>query len=77
VPKKFGIANALLIARAMHIGVVALLLWLAFSFGLTWPAWAGHCRCRVTAGLRHSLVKADDLSKRDAAFPFLRRERLY
>jgi len=34
VPKRFGIANALLIGRAMHIGVVTLLSWLAFSFGL-------------------------------------------
>src|SRR5229473_7125283 len=41
VPKKFGIAKALLIARAMHIGVIGLLGWLTFSFGLPWPAWAG------------------------------------
>src|SRR5437870_13571028 len=41
VPKKFGIAKALLIARGMHIGVIALLGWLASSFGLPWPAWAG------------------------------------
>src|SRR6267143_1697170 len=41
IPKKFGIANALLIARAMHAGVIALLGWLAFGFGLPWPAWAG------------------------------------
>src|ERR1700731_4497011 len=41
IPKKFGIANALLIARIMHIGVVALLSWLAYSFALPWPAWAG------------------------------------
>jgi 4-hydroxybenzoate polyprenyltransferase len=41
VPKKFGIANALLIARVMHLGVIALLSWLAFNFGLPWPAWAG------------------------------------
>src|SRR6516164_8587860 len=41
VPQKFGIANALLIARAMHTGVVMLLSWLALSFRLPWPAWAG------------------------------------
>src|ERR1700726_2931024 len=29
IPKRFGIAGALLIARAMHIGVVVLLSWLA------------------------------------------------
>ena len=32
IPRKFGIANALWIARAMHVGAVALLCWLAASF---------------------------------------------
>ena len=41
VPKRFGIATALLIARFMHIGVVALLAWLAAGFALPWPAWLG------------------------------------
>src|SRR5208282_571340 len=31
IPKKFGIANALWIARAMHVLMVALLAWLAWS----------------------------------------------
>jgi 4-hydroxybenzoate polyprenyltransferase len=68
IPKRFGIAGALLIARAMHIGVVALLSWLAASFRLPWPAWVG---IAVVAGLlayEHSLVKANDLSKLNAAF---------
>jgi len=68
VPKKFGIANALLIARAMHIGVIALLGWLAFGFGLPWPAWAGIAVVASLLAYEHSLVKADDLSKLDAAF---------
>jgi len=68
VPKSFGIANALLIARAMHVGVVALLGWLAFSFGLPWPAWAGIAVVAALLAYEHSLVKADDLSKLDAAF---------
>ena len=68
VPKKFGIANALLIARAMHVGVIALLGWLALSFGLPWPAWAGIAVVASLLGYEHSLVKADDLSKLDAAF---------
>ena len=68
VPKRFGIANALLIARVMHIGAVTLLSWLALSFALPWPAWLGVI---VVAGLlayEHSLVKPNDLSKLDAAF---------
>jgi len=68
VPKSFGIANALLIARAMHVGVIALLGWLAFSFGLPWPAWAGIAVVAALLAYEHSLVKADDLSKLDAAF---------
>jgi 4-hydroxybenzoate polyprenyltransferase len=68
VPKRFGVANALLIARVMHIGAVALLSCLALSFALPWPAWLGVI---VVAGLlayEHSLVKPNDLSKLDAAF---------
>ena len=68
VPKRFGIARALLIARAMHVAVVGLLALLAASFALPWPAWLG---IAVVAGLlayEHSLVKADDLSRLDAAF---------
>jgi 4-hydroxybenzoate polyprenyltransferase len=68
VPKKFGIARALLIARAMHIGVIALLGLLALGFGLPWPAWAGIAVVASLLAYEHSLVKADDLSKLDAAF---------
>jgi len=68
VPKRFGIARALLIARAMHVGVVVLLAWLAASFALPWPAWLGIAVVAVLLAYEHSLVKADDLSKLDAAF---------
>ncbi len=68
IPRKFGIAKALLIARAMHSGVIGLLAWLAFSFGLPWPAWMGIAVVAALLGYEHSLVKANDLSKLDAAF---------
>jgi 4-hydroxybenzoate polyprenyltransferase len=68
VPKRFGIATALRIARAMHMGVVALLAWLAASFSLPWPAWAGIAVVAALLAYEHSLVKANDLSKLDAAF---------
>ena len=68
VPKKFGIAKALQIARVMHVGVVALLGWLAFSFVLPWPAWTGIAVVAALLAYEHSLVRADDLSKLDAAF---------
>jgi 4-hydroxybenzoate polyprenyltransferase len=68
VPKRFGIANALVIARVMHLGVVVLLSWLAGSFGLPWPAWAGIGVVAALLGYEHSLVSANDLSKLNAAF---------
>jgi 4-hydroxybenzoate polyprenyltransferase len=68
VPKRFGVANALLIARVMHTGVVALLSWLAFSFALPWPAWLGIAVVAALLSYEHSLVKPNDLSKLDAAF---------
>ena len=68
VPKRFGIAKALLIARVMHVGVAALLSWLAMSFGLPWPAWAGIVVVAALLAYEHSLVRTNDLSKLNAAF---------
>src|SRR5580658_2357053 len=68
IPKKFGIARALRIARVMHIVMVALLVWLAFSFQLGWPAWAGIAVVATLLAYEHSLVKPNDLSKMNAAF---------
>jgi len=68
IPKVLGIARALRMARLMHVVMVGLLAWLAWSFRLGWPAWAG---IAVVAGLltyEHSLVKPNDLSKINAAF---------
>jgi 4-hydroxybenzoate polyprenyltransferase len=68
VPRRFGIANALLIARVMHLGVVILLSWLSASFGLPWPAGAGIVVVAALLAYEHSLVRANDLSKLNAAF---------
>src|SRR6266571_2921311 len=56
------------IARIMHVLVVALLGWLAASFALPWPAWAGVVAVGLLLGYEHSLVKSNDLSRLDAAF---------
>jgi 4-hydroxybenzoate polyprenyltransferase len=68
MPKRLGIANALLLARAMHIVMVGLLAWLAASFHLAWPAWAGIVVVAALLAYEHSLVKPNDLSKMNAAF---------
>src|SRR6201987_2731703 len=68
IPKKFGVSGALVIARAMHIVMVGLLAWLALSFQLGWPAWAGIAVVATLLIYEHSLVKPNDLSKINAAF---------
>jgi len=68
IPKRFGVARALLIARGMHIAMIALLAWLASSFALPWPAWLGIAVVAAMLVWEHSLVKATDLSRLNAAF---------
>src|SRR5437870_5558884 len=68
VPKRFGISRSLLIARAMHVIMVMLLSWLAASFRLPWPAWAGIAVIAALLAYEHSLVHADDLRRLNAAF---------
>jgi len=68
VPKRFGVARALTIARAMHFLMIALLAWLAWSFLLPWPAWAGIVVVAALLAYEHSLVSANDLSRMNAAF---------
>src|SRR5271169_881302 len=68
VPKRFGVGKALAIARAMHILMITLLAWLAWSFHLPWPAWAGIVVVAALLAYEHSLVSANDLSRMNAAF---------
>ena len=68
IPRRFGIAKALLAARAMHAVMLALLAWLAASFALPWPAWTGVAIVGMLLAYEHSLVRANDLSKLNAAF---------
>lgn len=68
VPRRFGIGKALAVARLMHVLMVGLLVWLAWSFRLPWLAWAGIGVVAALLGYEHALVKANDLSKMDAAF---------
>lgn len=68
LPARLGIARALMAARLFHAAMVASLVMLARSFGAGALAWAG---IAVTAALlvwEHRLVRADDLSRVDAAF---------
>lgn len=67
-PQRFGIARSLVLARAMHAVMIGLLVWLAWSFHLAWPAWAGIAVVAALLAYEHSLVSPDDLSRVNAAF---------
>ncbi len=68
VPRYFGVANALNIARAFHIIMLALLVGLVMAFGLGKLAALGVAAVALLLVYEHSLVSAKDLSKLNAAF---------
>jgi 4-hydroxybenzoate polyprenyltransferase len=68
IPKRFGVARSLIIARAMHVIMICLLAWLAASFALPWPAWVGIAVVAAMLVWEHSMVSANDLSRLNAAF---------
>jgi len=68
VPRCFGIPSALWVARAFHLIMVLLLVALLISFGLGMWAGVGVLAVIILLIYEHSLVRADDLSKLNAAF---------
>jgi len=68
VPRYFGIAAALWIARVFHLIMVGLLIALVMAFGLGKIAAIGILAVILLLVYEHSLVRANDLSKLNAAF---------
>ena len=68
IPAKFGIKNSLKIARLFHAQAFIVLVLLYFVTGLGWLALAGVIAVGALMIYQHSLVKADDLSRMNAAF---------
>jgi 4-hydroxybenzoate polyprenyltransferase len=68
VPQAFGLAGAFWIARAMHIGMLALLVWLVPLFGLGPIAVAGVLCVACLLLYEHSIIAPHDLQRMNAAF---------
>ena len=68
IPAKFGIKNSLKIARLFHAQAFVVLVILYFVTGLGWPASVGVIAVGALMIYQHSLVKANDLSRMNAAF---------
>jgi 4-hydroxybenzoate polyprenyltransferase len=68
IPKRFGIANSLLIARLFHAAAFSALVALYLTTHLGVFALVGVIATALLLIYQHRLVKADDLSKLNAAF---------
>lgn len=68
LPARFGVGKALLLSRAMHVGAVAMLACLPLMLPLgIWYA-VGAMLAAALLAYEHTLVRADDLSRVNAAF---------
>ncbi len=68
IPRRLGVKNALLVARALHVGMIACLLSLVYAFGLGALSLTGVAAVIGLLAYEHGLVKPNDLSRVNAAF---------
>ncbi len=68
IPRRFGIAGALVIARLLHLAMIGSLLALVLSFHLGALSIAGIAAVVALLIYEHGLVKPHDLSRVNAAF---------
>ena len=68
IPKVCGIARALMIARLLHVGMIACLLALVYQLHLGPLALVGVAAVMALLIYEHGLVKPTDLSRVNAAF---------
>jgi 4-hydroxybenzoate polyprenyltransferase len=68
IPQRLGVARALVIARLLHVLMFAALVAVYVLAGLRWPGLAGLVVTGALLVYQHSIVRADDLSRLNAAF---------
>jgi 4-hydroxybenzoate polyprenyltransferase len=68
LPRRLGVAGALLVSRLLHVAMLACLLELVYTLQLGALSLAGVAVVAALLVYEHRLVKADDLSRVDAAF---------
>lgn len=68
IPARFGIRNALWIARLFHFQAFIVLLLLYAATSLPWPSLIGVAAVGALLVYQHTLVKPTDLSRLNAAF---------
>jgi 4-hydroxybenzoate polyprenyltransferase len=68
IPRRFGVARALWIARLFHAAMIVCLIALVMAFHLGWLSFGGIAAVVALLIYEHGLVRANDLSRVNAAF---------
>jgi 4-hydroxybenzoate polyprenyltransferase len=68
VPQAFGLEAAFRMARAMHLGMMALMIWFVHLFQLGWIAAVGLGVVALLLLYEHSIISPRDLKRMNAAF---------
>ena len=68
IPRRFGLAGALRIARALHLAMIACLVALVVTFHLAALSWLGIAAVVALLIYEHRLVTPRDFSRVNAAF---------
>lgn len=68
IPRRFGVARALWISRALHAAMFAALVWTSLLTGLRWIGLLGIIVTALLLVHQHRLVRPGDLSRLNAAF---------
>jgi len=68
IPQRIGIARALWVSRALHAMMFFVLVAVHILTGLHWLGWLGVAATAALLVYQHSIVRADDLSRLNAAF---------
>lgn len=68
IPSALGVPRALLVARVFHVLTVLALAATVWTVGAGTLAWVGVAVAAAILAYEHSLVRADDLRRLDAAF---------
>jgi 4-hydroxybenzoate polyprenyltransferase len=68
LPQAIGVPRAFIAARAMHLAMLALLVWFGILFKFGWIGWLGAGIVALLLAYEHSLVSPRDLRRLNAAF---------
>lgn len=68
LPRAVGIDAAFWSARAMHLGMLALLVWFGWLFQFGVAGWMGVAAVGLLLGYEHAIVSPQDMRRLNAAF---------